>query len=313
LAAALAGLALISLWAYWPTLAAMGQKWMSDPQYSHGYLVPAFSLYLLWQRRGLLANVRWGIDWHGLSLLLIGVLMRFASAYIYFEWLDAVSLLPTLAGIFVLLGGRAALGWAWPAIGFLLFMVPLPYRIETALGLPLQRMATICSTYVLQTLGLPALAEGNVILLGNGRIGVAQACSGLSMMLIFFALSTALAVVVHRPRLDKAIVVLSSLPIAVLVNVARIVATGVAQEKFGPQVAHAIFHDAAGWLMMPLALGLLGLELWLLSRLLPETEASRPLTIGLPGTASSRPAASPAKRRRDRGRGRGVHSLKNGR
>src|SRR5262249_3083025 len=157
-----------------------------------------------------------------LPLLLIGVLMRFASAYMYFEWLDAVSLLPTLAGICVLLGGRAALGWAWPAIGFLLFMVPLPYRMETALRLPLQRLATIARRYVLQTLGLPALAEGNVILLGNGRIGVAQACSGLSMMLIFFALSTALVVVVHRPRLDKAIIVLSSLPIALLVNVIRI-------------------------------------------------------------------------------------------
>jgi exosortase len=239
--------------------------------------------------------------------------MRFAGAYIYFEWLDAVSLLPTLAGICVLLGGRAALGWAWPAICFLLFMVPLPYRVETALGLPLQRMATIASTYVLQTLGLPALAEGNVILLASGRIGVAQACSGLSMMLIFFALSTALVIVVHRPRLDKAIVVLSALPIAVLVNVARIAATGVAQEKFGPEVAHAIFHDAAGWLMMPLALGLLGLELWLLSRLLPETEASRPLMIGLPTPPASRPSANSSKRLRDRGRGRGVHRLKNGR
>src|SRR5262249_12974359 len=145
------------------------------------------------------------------------------------------------------------------------------------------------------------------------RIGVAQACSGLSMMLIFFALSTALVVVVHRPRLDKAIIVLSSLPIALLVNVIRIAATGVAQENFGPQVAHAIFHDAAGWLMMPLALGLLGLELWLLSRLLPEVQASRrPRAVGLPVTPTSGPAGNPVKRRRDKGRGRSVQSMKNG-
>jgi exosortase len=313
LAAGLAGLVLICAWAYLPTLAAMAQKWINDPQYSHGYLVPVFSLYLLWQRGARLAKAHWAIDWRGLPLILTGMLLRFAGAYIYFDWLDAVSLLPTLAGICVLFGGRPALSWAWPAIAFLLFMVPLPYRLETALGQPLQRLATIGSTYVLQTLGLPALAEGNVILLGSGPIGVAQACSGLSMMLIFFALSTALVVVVPRPRLDKAIVVLSSLPIAVLVNVARIAATGVAQEYFGPQVAHAIFHDAAGGLMMPLALGLLGMELWLLSRLLPETEAPRPLTIGLPAAPTARPAANSAKRRRDKGRGRGFHPLKKGR
>src|SRR5262249_12886158 len=146
LATALAGLILVGAWAYLPTLAAMGHKWVSDPQYSHGYLVPLFSLYLLWQRRDHLANAHWGIDWRGLPLLAVGMLLRFAGAYVYFDWLDAVSLLPTLAGICVLFGGRAALGWAWPAIGFLLFMVPLPYRIETALGQPLQRMATIGST-----------------------------------------------------------------------------------------------------------------------------------------------------------------------
>jgi exosortase len=311
-AAPLAGLLLVGLWAYWPTLAAMGHKWLSDPQYSHGYLVPAFSLYLLWQRRARLANAHWEIDWRGLPLLFVGVALRFAAAYAYFDWLDAVSLLPTLAGTCVLFGGKSALDWAWPAIAFLLFMVPLPFRVETALGLPLQRLATLCSTYILQTLGLPALAEGNTILLPSGPIGVAEACSGLSMMLIFFALSTALVILVHRPRLDKAIILLSSLPIALLVNMIRIAATGVAQEEIGPQVAHAIFHDAAGWLMMPLALGLLALELWLLARLLPEVQASRPLAPVRPVTVAPRSAGNVANGRRNKGRGRNAHSLKNG-
>jgi exosortase len=310
LAAGLAGLLLIGAWAYLPTLSAMGQRWLGDPQYSHGYLVPIFSLYLLWQRRDRLANAQWGVYWRGLPLLLVGMLLRFAGTYLYFDWLDAASLLPTLAGLCVLFGGMATLRWAWPAIAFLLFMVPLPYLVEKALGQPLQRLATIGSTYVLQTLGLPALAEGNVILLSNGPINVAQACSGLSMMLIFFALSTALVLVVRRPLLDKAIVVLSSLPIAVLVNVVRIAATGVAMEKFGPQVAHAIFHDAAGWLMMPLALGFLGLELWLLSKLLLEAEVSRPLMVGLAATPASAPASRPSKRRRNKGRGSIFHPLK---
>jgi exosortase len=276
--------------------------------------VPAFSLYLLWQRRERLAKAQWGVDWRGLPLLALGLLLRSAGAYTYFDWLDAVSLLPTLAGLCVLFGGRATLGWAWPAIGFLVFMIPLPYRIETALGHPLQRVATVGSVYLLQTLGLPALAEGNVIILSDGPISVAQVCSGLSMMLIFFALATALVVVVRRPMLDKAIVLLSSVPIAVLVNVLRIAATGLAQEKFGRQVAHVIFHDAAGWLMMPLALCFLGLEMWLLSRLLPERTVSRPLPVGLGLTlASPQATGNRASGRQEKSRRRGVYRLKRGR
>src|SRR5690606_18419528 len=109
-----------------------------------------------------------------------------AAGLAYVEWAEAAALVLTLAGLFALLGGRPALGWAWPALLFLLFMIPLPFRVEHALSHPLQRAATLGSTFVLQTVGLPALAEGNVIVLESGRIGVVEACSGLSMLLIFF-------------------------------------------------------------------------------------------------------------------------------
>jgi exosortase len=277
----------------------MSHKWNHDPQYSHGYLVPGFAALLLWLRRSHLAPTGEAPGWLGVSLLLAGVLLRLAGTYLYIDWLDAVSLVPCLAGLIVLLGGRSALRWTWPALAFLLFMFPLPYRAETALAHPLQRLATRTSTYALQTLGLPALAEGNTILLTHGRIGVVEACNGLSMMLIFFALATAVALLGKRPVLDRVVIVLSAVPIAILSNVARITATGAAYELLSPAAARVIFHDWAGWLMMPFALALLGLELWVLGRLLVEpAQPTAPLGPGLRKVPLLPAPAAPSGRRR---------------
>jgi exosortase len=292
----LAALALVFGWAYWPTFAVMADKWAHDAQYTHGYLVPLFSLFLLWRRRGMLAGAAPQFSWWGVLPVLAGAGLRVAAAYLYFDWLDAVSLIPCLIGVCVLLGGRPALRWAWPAIAFLLFMVPLPFRVETAFGLFLQGIATAASTYVLQTIGLPAFAEGNTIVLTHSRVGVVEACSGLSMLVVFFALATAVAVVVRRPWLDKVVVVLSAVPIAVAANVARITATALAQEWFGPEAAHDFFHEYAGWLMMPLALGLLWVVLRLLSWLLVQPPETAPMGLAPAGPTAT--AGRPAPRRR---------------
>src|SRR5262249_41631977 len=134
------------------------------------------------------------------------------------------SLLPCLAGLCVLLGGWRALRWAWPAIAFLFFMLPLPYTVETAWAYRLRLTATLTSTFVLQTIGLPAIADGTDIYLAEQiqPLQVAHACSGMGMLLIFFALSTAIVLVINRPWLDKLIILLSAIPIAILANIVRI-------------------------------------------------------------------------------------------
>jgi exosortase len=273
-AAALAAL----LWAFGPVLAGLLHRWSHDSRYSHGWLVPLFSLYLLWSRRDRLTGKSPAPSWWGLPLLLAGLALAACGSYLYFDWLNAVALLPCLAGLAVLLGGRAALAWAWPALAFLVFMLPLPFRLETALAGPLQRVATLMSTYALQTVGFAAFSEGNIIRMGAVRIGVVEACSGLSMLLIFFALSTAFAVVVRRPLWERLLLAASAVPIAVLANVTRITVTGVLHKVAGGEVADYVFHDLAGWLMMPLALGMLWLELRLLSWVLvPRPVEEKPL------------------------------------
>lgn len=259
------------IWSYWPVFVAMAQKWANDPQYSHGYLVPLFSAWLAWkywprQETGCRSS------WWGLPLLLAGVVMRFAGMYTYFDWLEAASLLPVLAGTILLLAGPPALRATWLAIGFLVFMIPLPYRIETALSHPLQRIATLASTYILQTLGRPAISEGTIIIVNDARIGVVEACNGLGMLILFFALATAMAIVIRRSWIEKAVIVASAIPVAVAVNVIRITSTGLLHDIAGSRIAELVFHDLAGWLMMPMALGILWLELKTLSHMFIEVK-----------------------------------------
>ena len=277
-------------WAYWPVLVGLVRKWSQDPQYSHGYLVPIFSLVLLALRRERRAQVSLRANWWGAVLLGLAAGLRLASAYVYFEWLDAVSLLVALAGAAVLLGGAAAWRWSWPAIVFLLFMLPLPFQLEIALAHPLQHVATQASTYCLQLLGLPALAQGNIILIDDLKIGVLEACNGLGMLLTFFALSTAVALVSRRPWTDRVVLVASAIPIALVMNILRITATGVLHRTVGSRVANVVFHDLAGWLMMPLALGLMWLELLLLDHLFLRPEATGPVPLSFARSRSRPPS-----------------------
>jgi exosortase len=270
------------LWAYWFTLASIVEKW-SSPQYSHGYLVPLFSMALLWLRRSQITCDTLCPSCWGLVPLALGSAAHVAGAYFYLEYVETLSLLPCLAGFSLCCGGKRALTWSWPSIAFLFFMLPLPFSVELMLGGPLRRIAVLASTYTLQTLGFPAVAEGNIILLESQPIAVAEACSGLSMLLTFFALSTGYAIVIKRWWGDKIVLVLSALPIAIFANLVRIVATAVVAETLGTKAANVLFHDLAGWLMMPLALGMLAAELALIAKLFVESSKEDQSSFALDG------------------------------
>jgi exosortase len=146
-------------------------------------------------------------------------------------------------------------------------MVPLPGRLDKALASPLQRIATLASTDALQTFGFFAQAEGNVILLEDYELGIVEACSGLRMLMVFLATSTAVAMMIQRSLLQRILVVLSAIPIALFCNIVRITVTGILHETAGHEVANLVYHNLAGWLMAPLALLLLGAELLIFRRL----------------------------------------------
>ena len=268
------------LWAFGSTLADLAHVWQTNDQYSHGFLVPGFALVLLWLRRDRLdrSAARPGLVIGGL-LLALGIGLRLAGVYWYYLWLDTIAIVPCVAGLCWLLGGWAAWRWAWPAILYLAFMIPLPYRLSTALSAPLQSVATTIGTFIMQTIGLPALSEGNVIVLNEARLNVVEACSGLRMLVVFVALSTAMALLTRRPLLDKLILLVSAFPIAVVSNIIRITMTGILHETTSSETANAFFHDLGGWVMMPLGLLFLALEVKVLSHLFIDPPPAPPRVV----------------------------------
>jgi exosortase len=269
------------LWSYWTTLGKIAWRWSEDPQYSHGYLVPAFALYLLWMRRDRLNLQTLKVNWLGLGLLGLAMALRLAGARFHYEYVDHISLLPCCAGLFMLAGGWSALVWSLPAVAFLAFMIPLPHTASLAMSGPMQSLATTASTFTLQAIGRPAIAEGNVILLNEIELGIVEACSGLRMLVVFFALSTAVALMIKKPLWEKLLIACSAVPIALASNILRITITGLFYDTFGNHFGGAFFHDLAGWLMMPLGLMFLGIELWILRTLLIDRPSELPSQLSL--------------------------------
>ncbi len=290
-------LMLATAWAYWPTFETMFERWGSDPQYSHGYLVPVFSLYLIWAWRDSRPAVSSKLRALGAGMFVVANLLRFASAYFFLEYLESVSLVLAVGGAVLLSFGWGIFRWSLAPVGFLLLMVPLPYSVSTFARRPLRRMGTIVGTYFLQVLGFNAFPRGNVIELSNSVVGVAEACSGLRMLMIFVALAFAVALLSQRPLWERIVIVLSSVPIALVANILRIVLTAIFYETFDKALAEGFLHDLAGFAMMPLGLLMLGIEAWILARLL-IIEQDRPLVpVGGSRVSGSRPTGTQPPRR----------------
>lgn len=266
-------LAIVGIAAYWPTLSSMVATWSREPDYSHGFLVLPVALYFLYARRAMRPESIAGPAWGGLSLIVLSIAVRLASGFLYVPALDGWSLPLWVGGSIWLLGGRRLFYWTLPAVVFLWFMVPLPWHAEHLLSRPLQRIATSVSCWILQSIGQPALAEGNIIYLGEHHLEVEQACSGLRMFMGFFALSVAFVFLARRPLWQNVVVLASVAPIAILSNALRIVITGLLFQYSSDELAMRFSHDAAGWVMILIATGMLGLLLFYLNRVVIEVEA----------------------------------------
>jgi len=263
---AIAVLTVLLIYSYWPGLLNAQSSW-SNPQYSHGWIVPLFSAALLFWWRRPVEPVSLSARMAGVLLLAASFGLRLVAARYRIVTIDMYTFVPALAGVFLLFGGWSMFRWAWAPIGFLIFMYPLPDEATRYLLGPLQTLATIVSTYALQTLGFDAFREGNQIIVGEMHLGVVDACSGLRMLTIFVALSVALVMLGERQWWENLVILASAIPIALIVNSIRITVTGLLYQVANSEVAEMVFHDLAGWVMMPMALGMLFLLQQILAHL----------------------------------------------
>ena len=264
----------VFVWAYWPTLVGLVRAWDSNPDYSHGFFVAPLAVLFLWIRRDSYPGAAGRLAWPGLALIALGVAARMLGASAYVKAVDGWSIMLWVAGVVWLLGGWRGVWGSSPSIAFLWFLVPLPYRIELWARQPLQRVATVMSSWTLQLLGLPAVAEANTIVINDARLEVEDACSGLRIFVGIVALAFAYIIIVRRAWWEKALLLVSALPIALIANSTRIVATGLLQHYVSGEAAHKFTHDIAGYVMIPLAAGLFALVLWYLGKLTGGAEVT---------------------------------------
>jgi len=261
-------------WSYWDVITGLVRDWRTDDNYSVGQLVLPAALFLLWTRRRRLRRIAMAPAWWGAMILVVAIALRVRYGFLFmYESAERYALWLTIVGVVILVCGRAMTREAGWILVFLLLMIPFPGRIHNTISGPLQNIATAGATVALETLGYRVIRQGNVLVLGGDvSVTVAEACSGLRMLTAFITVAAVLAFLIDRPRWQKAIVVLSSVPIAIACNLVRLVATAMIFSFAGSGAAERFFHNFAGVTMMPLAVMFLAFELWLLSRLVSDDD-----------------------------------------
>lgn len=251
----------------------IGKQWLRA-DYSHGFVVVPFAVYLLWLNRAKFPEkVRWP-DPRGYALIVVPLVIYLIEARINYakEWVQGACLIVSLAGVVVTFCGRwAGLKWALPALTLLVLALPLPDFVEREVSWQLRKVAAVVAVWVFRTLGFASHLNGKTVIdVETVQLGVEQACSGLSMLLPFVATAAAIVLLCPptRPKLDRWIILLSSIPIAVVCNVGRIVVCGLVKLAGWQWLFDIIVHEYAGWFMPPVGLGLIWLEFKLIDWLL---------------------------------------------
>jgi len=271
-------LVIIAAWSHWPTMKDLSSAWRNNDDYSAGQLIPLVAGFLVWRERKAIRKCSvvpcW---WGGMALLISAETVHiYGLLYGARPSLGQYSLVLTVGGLVLMVAGWQVLRRVLWILLFLFLMVPLPGRVHNLISGPLQTIATTGSVFVLEAFGATVSQQGNVVMLNETTpMAVAEACSGLRMLTAFVIVAAFVAYMVKRPRPQKAVLLLSSIPIAVICNIVRICVTAVLFMLVSAEVGQKFFHDFAGLAMMPVAALLLFAELWLLDKLIvPETETT---------------------------------------
>lgn len=243
--------------AFWDVLQKLVLDWSQDENYSHGFLIIPLAAYLTWERRARIQAQPVTPSWFGLLVVLAGLGSLAAGTLGVELFVSRVSLLIVLAGCVLFLGGWGHLRLCALPIAVLVLMIPVPALVFNKIALPLQFIASGVGEFALQTLRIPVLRQGNVIVLANGSLEVAEACSGIRSLMSLFTLSVVYAYFGERRRSVQILLLVATVPIAILTNGLRVALLGVTSAKYGPKVAESVFHSFSGWVLFALALACL--------------------------------------------------------
>jgi exosortase len=242
---------------YRHVIAKLVHDWANDGNYSHGFLVAPLAVYFVWERRHRLRGMPALPHWTGFlvvaaSLVLLGVGVLGAELF-----LTRLSMIGVLAGATIFILGWRHVGILAFPLAFLLLMIPLPNIVFNQIAFPLQLLASRVGEQALSGWGIPVLREGNVIVLANTTLEVAEACSGIRSLISLLMLGIVYGYFVDRRGGVRAAVALATIPVAIVANGLRVAGTGIAAHYFGARAATGFFHTFSGWLVFVLSFGML--------------------------------------------------------
>jgi exosortase len=268
-----AAIAILLVVIYYRVAIKLVYDWYTIPDYSHGFLVPFFALFLLWDKRETLRNIPIQQSWRGIPLVVFGIIVLILGVYGVDLFTARISFVFLLAGLIWTLFGSVMLRELRFPLLVLVLAIPFPTILFNQITFPLQLFASRIASDILPLLGVPVLLEGNVIQLPVMKLEVAEACSGIRSLMSLFTLAVFYGYFLERTTGRRWILALAAIPIAVTANVFRIVGTGLCVQYWDPEKALGFFHEFSGWVMFVISLGCLYL-VHRLMRLISPAKAS---------------------------------------
>lgn len=239
---------------YWFSGREMYKAWtIVDSYYSHGFLIPFVSLFFVWKRRDELARAEFEPSGAGYALIVLSVILLWASDFLGFRVVGEISLIPMLTGVSLVLLGKRRTALLWFPLLFLLFMVPIPASLTQSVALKLKLFATQCAVSLANLCTLPMVRDGSFIHFNNDRLQVGEVCGGLRSLIALLAFGTLMAYISKTKPWAKVALLALSGPVAVVTNVLRIFSLCVVGYFWGSGVATGKFHDISGLMIFVVA------------------------------------------------------------
>jgi exosortase len=242
---------------YYQVLGKLVTDWWQIPDFSHGFLVPIFAAYLLWEKRSILLATKIAPSWSGIAVMALGLAVLLLGVYGSELFLSRVSLVILLAGLTLCFGGRLLLKELRFALLVLLLAIPIPAILFNQITFPLQLLASRLASDLLPLFAVPVLREGNVIVLPLMKLEVAEACSGIRSLMSLFTLAVFYGYFMEKSVWRRVALILASIPIAIAANALRILGTGLCVQYWDPDKAMGFFHEFSGWVIFLVSLGCL--------------------------------------------------------
>jgi len=261
------GLLALTLVLYAPILKELVRNWGSDPDYGHGFIVPLFSGYIVWQTREKWTRSEIKPQNFGLLVMIAAVAILMGGSLGAEVFTSRISLVILVAGMILFTAGWRLLRAVSFPLGFLILMIPIPVIIYNQITFPLQLLASRFATFWLELVQVPVLREGNVLILPNYSLEVGEACSGIRSLMTLITLAMGYGYLVESRRWVRYTLVLLMVPIAIVSNAIRVMGTGVLTYRFGPAAAEGFFHEFSGWIIFVAALAIMFACHWILKQI----------------------------------------------